>query len=513
LSRYRRYRVSLMTYNYSATQNNGRIVSASDAVTGETVSYTYDALNRLIAAANTTGQTWNESYSYDGFGNMTGKTSTRGTPANPQVDPYTNRARVPGDYGFDANGNWLGVPGPNNNNLINTWNVENQLVSNGQLDSSGNPFTYTYDPSGKRVLQYSVNSSFGPWGTLYFYGITGQRLATYHVTYVNSNNPPLQQSVSMYFGGRLLVPQDRLGSVRSNRISGESLAYFPWGEEEKQSNGNTTTDGTDKYATYFRDGTINGAGQDYANARYYNNSFGRFWSPDPAGNAHANDPQSLNRYRYAGNDPVNNSDPSGLDSILVPIRTINCAFYAADNQTCLVGFSDPRLCWRNGELEYSPVDCPDIPEPAGGPVVRQNPCPGIGLAMYNTINGIGMPKGKSLLQRVVEQIVGDPAKSTDHQVEIDGYRQRLKNLRREWRQNNCGDDDDEPPYGVSQWIDDTVGSKLRQYNQDWLQAMNDLAGYATSASSIVLLYQAESLLNSIAAFLASLGAEDLVFAL
>ena len=40
-----------MTYTYSATQNNGRIVSSSDAVTGENVSYTYDSLNRLIAAA------------------------------------------------------------------------------------------------------------------------------------------------------------------------------------------------------------------------------------------------------------------------------------------------------------------------------------------------------------------------------------------------------------------------------------------------------------------------------
>ena len=294
-----------MTYNYSATQNNGRIVSASDAVATETVSYTYDALNRLIAAANTTGKTWNESYSYDGFGNMTGKTSTRGTPANPQVDPYTNRARVINDYGFDANGNWLGIYGPGGN-LANTWNVENQLVSNGQLDSSGNPFTYTYDPSGKRVLQYSVNSTYGPWGTLYFYSITGQRLATYHVTYVNSNNPPLQQSVSMYFGGRLLVPQDRLGSVRKNQNG--PLAYFPWGEEESP----TTPDGNDKYATYFRDGTINGAGQDYANARYYNNSFGRFWSADPFRHASLSKPQTWNQYAYAGNDPVNASDPTGL---------------------------------------------------------------------------------------------------------------------------------------------------------------------------------------------------------
>jgi len=95
-----------MTYNFSATQNNGRIVSSSDAVTGENVSYTYDALNRLIAATSTGGVQWSESYGYDGFGNLTARGSTL-----PQVDPTTNRARMIGDNGFDANGNWLGAGG------------------------------------------------------------------------------------------------------------------------------------------------------------------------------------------------------------------------------------------------------------------------------------------------------------------------------------------------------------------------------------------------------------------
>jgi len=102
-----------MTYNYSATQNNGRIVSSADAVTGENVSYTYDSLNRLIAAAttNSTGPIWGDSYSYDGFGNLTGKTVTQGTApsASPQVNSATNQARMIGDNGFDANGNWLGA--------------------------------------------------------------------------------------------------------------------------------------------------------------------------------------------------------------------------------------------------------------------------------------------------------------------------------------------------------------------------------------------------------------------
>jgi len=69
-----------MTYDFSSTQNNGRIVSSVDAVTGENVSYTYDSLNRLIAAAttNSSGPIWGNSYRYDGFGNLTGKTVTQG---------------------------------------------------------------------------------------------------------------------------------------------------------------------------------------------------------------------------------------------------------------------------------------------------------------------------------------------------------------------------------------------------------------------------------------------------
>jgi YD repeat-containing protein len=66
------------------------------------VSYTYDSLNRLIAAATTnpTGVQWSESYTYDGFGNLTSKVSSMGTSSSPQVDSTTNRARVIGDYGL-----------------------------------------------------------------------------------------------------------------------------------------------------------------------------------------------------------------------------------------------------------------------------------------------------------------------------------------------------------------------------------------------------------------------------
>src|SRR5260370_35412156 len=74
-----------MQYIYTAGQNNGRIVQSIDGVAGETVNYTYDALNRL-ATAGGTNATWGQAFAYDGFGNMTGKTVTQGSPPRLSVD-------------------------------------------------------------------------------------------------------------------------------------------------------------------------------------------------------------------------------------------------------------------------------------------------------------------------------------------------------------------------------------------------------------------------------------------
>jgi RHS repeat-associated protein len=51
---------------------------------------------------------------------------------------------------------------------------------------------------------------------------------------------------------------------------------------------------------------------DYFGARYYNSAPGRFMSPDPLA-GHTEDPQTLNRYAYVGNNPLSRTDPTGLD--------------------------------------------------------------------------------------------------------------------------------------------------------------------------------------------------------
>jgi len=65
-----------------------------------------------------------------------------------------------------------------------------------------------------------------------------------------------------------------------------------------------------KFTGYERDAT----GLDYANARTYASERGRFIQPDPIGigGARLEQPQSMNRYAYVQNDPINFVDKSGL---------------------------------------------------------------------------------------------------------------------------------------------------------------------------------------------------------
>jgi RHS repeat-associated protein len=82
---------------------------------------------------------------------------------------------------------------------------------------------------------------------------------------------------------------------------------------------------TKKFTGYERDAAT---GLDYARARTYNSGRGRFVQPDPKGSgfggqkphilgaAKQDNPQSLNRYTYVNNDPMNLTDPSGLLPVL-----------------------------------------------------------------------------------------------------------------------------------------------------------------------------------------------------
>jgi RHS repeat-associated protein len=85
---------------------------------------------------------------------------------------------------------------------------------------------------------------------------------------------------------------------------------------------------------------------DYFGARYDASSMGRFMTPDPLG-GHTEDPQTLNRYAYVRNNPLNLTDPTGLDFYLT------CQQNDKNASTCQqqrVGGTDknPQMAWVQG---------------------------------------------------------------------------------------------------------------------------------------------------------------------
>lgn len=109
--------------------------------------------------------------------------------------------------------------------------------------------------------------------------------------------------------------QDGMGSVSSVVSGGQvaaSYTYSPWGEELQAAGALSGREGLQElpHYGYNAEQSSPAGGLQYLRARWYDASMGAFGSRDSY-LGDAADPASLNRYAYAGGNPVAYADPTG----------------------------------------------------------------------------------------------------------------------------------------------------------------------------------------------------------
>lgn len=289
---------NLFSVAYGYTQNggnNGQITTVIDNVDStRTTAITYDAWFRLKSWSNAQATI---TETYDRYGNRL--TQSLPVPNNIAVDPATNHITTAG-YVYDAAGNMA-------NDTINllTYDGENRAVTSTQ---SGATYAYAYDANGLRVEKTP------PAGSPTVYVFSGSKVLAEYTAGAAAASPSTEY---IYSGSQLAATitgttttyhhPDHLSTRVSTDSAGNTartFGHYPFGEVWYE----TGTASKWKFTTYERDSE---SGNDYARARIYSNRLGRFASPDPLPGSSAN-PQSLNHYSYAANDPTNLVDPSGL---------------------------------------------------------------------------------------------------------------------------------------------------------------------------------------------------------
>jgi RHS repeat-associated protein len=343
--------------------------------------YVYDTAGRLVsgtADVNRTGILSRQDYTYDAFGNRTGASRVAGSvncpggcELSPTIDPVTNHITSNGAQ-YDAAGNLIFIQGPND--AAYTYDAAGRLVhavagtddrqflytADDERIATANGATWTWTVRGLdgKVLreftslqpQGGLPTSNWQWSKDYVWR-DGLLLAT-----VAPTTPGASTTVTQHYH------LDHLGTPRM--VTGDNgvllgvHAYYPFGAELNLTPTEQPAE-LMKFTGHERDLLANDAHTlDYMRARYYNPTVGRLTSPDPLrwidwqdGNRDDREkfrnfitnPQNFNMYAYVGNNPINRTDPTGMQG---------CQAGDKKFETCTVTIAyDPKT--SNGTLRVT----------------------------------------------------------------------------------------------------------------------------------------------------------------
>ncbi len=322
-----------------------------------TSAFTYDKVNRLVAASLYDGPTGGgnlkqQSYTFDAYGNITGIT-TNGILRNTPTSATTNR--LTGAVTYDAAGSLTSW-----NGATYQYDRFNQMT---RMTSGSEDWTYIYTADDERIWSYSAGLS--RWALRDLDGkvlreyLTDSRGWSVGTDYLYRNGLLMAAETQT---GRRHFHLDHLGTPRLiTRASGDRAAYhvyYPFGEEATAFNQDSERM---KFTGHERDlGSAGGAGDDldYMHARHCSPVTGRFGSVDKADvlslqrgdeeerkrfHQYLEMPQSWNRYAYAHGNPLKYIDPDGESAELAIAGGLFGGSEAAAGGGILAGTAAPLV--------------------------------------------------------------------------------------------------------------------------------------------------------------------------
>jgi RHS repeat-associated protein len=237
-------------------------------------------------------------------------------------------------YTYDANGNVVQTGG-----WTYVWDYLNRMLASGYNNSTT---TYAYDAMRARVLQTSTTStSYYP--SKYFSLASTTNGGTSYATSTNyfwlgdtllgTIDQKLYNGTATGTAITRYVHPDHLGSTNvvtdASGTIAQLLDYYPYGATRVSS----TTFPTNEKRQYINQFMDAQTGLDYLQARYYDSARGQFVNEDPVfwgdpKDQNLRNPQSLNTYSYANDNPITNKDPQGnAVPFVIPVAILAAILY------------------------------------------------------------------------------------------------------------------------------------------------------------------------------------------